>query len=125
MLDFRIMTFLEVCRTMNYTKAAENLNLTQPAVSQHIHWLEQQYGVKVFSYINKNLYLTEEGKQLQSAFKTMSLDISYLADSVKHKKRVLTFGTTPTVGTYLIPEPLKRYKDKFPDTNIFMHDRRQ
>ena len=123
MLDFRIMTFLEVCRTMNYTKAAENLNLTQPAVSQHIHWLEQQYGVKVFSYINKNLYLTEEGKQLQSAFKTMSLDISYLADSVKHKKRVLTFGTTPTVGTYLIPEPLKRYKDKFPDTNIFMHVR--
>ena len=59
MLDFRIMTFLEVCRTMNYTKAAENLNLTQPAVSQHIHWLEQQYRVKVFSYINKNLYLTE------------------------------------------------------------------
>lgn len=86
MLDFRIMTFLEVCRTMNYTKAAENLNLTQPAVSQHIHWLEQQYGVKVFSYINKNLYLTEEGKQLQSAFKTMSLDISYLADSVKHNQ---------------------------------------
>ena len=39
MLDFRIDTFLEVCRLMNYTRAAEQLNLTQPAVSQHIRWL--------------------------------------------------------------------------------------
>lgn len=44
MLDFRIDTFLEVCRLMNYTRAAEQLNLTQPAVSQHIRWLEEQCG---------------------------------------------------------------------------------
>ena len=41
MLDFRVDTFLEVCRLMNYTRAAEQLNLTQPAVSQHIRWLEE------------------------------------------------------------------------------------
>lgn len=48
MLDFRIDTFLEVCRFMNYTRAAQELNLTQPAVSQHIRWLEEQYQAKLF-----------------------------------------------------------------------------
>ncbi len=49
MLDFRIHTFLAVCKYMNYTKAAEALNLTQPAVSQHIRWLEQQYNCSFIS----------------------------------------------------------------------------
>ena len=59
MLDFRMDTFLAVCRHMNYTKAAQELNLTQPGVSQHIHWLEEQYGVKLFQYANKRLSLTQ------------------------------------------------------------------
>lgn len=41
-------TFLTVCRHMNYTKAARELNLTQPAVSQHIRYLENEYGVELF-----------------------------------------------------------------------------
>ena len=48
MLDFRIFTFLEVCKQMNFTKAAKKLNITQPAVSQHIRWLEKEYGIKLF-----------------------------------------------------------------------------
>lgn len=42
MQDFRVKTFLTVCRTLNYTRAAEELALTQPAVSQHITYLEQR-----------------------------------------------------------------------------------
>lgn len=40
MLDFRVETFLAVCRHMNFTKAARELNITQPAVSHHMHYLE-------------------------------------------------------------------------------------
>lgn len=43
MLDYRVRTFLTVCETMNFTLAAKQLNMTQPAVSQHIHYLEQKY----------------------------------------------------------------------------------
>ncbi len=43
MLDFRMETFLTVCEYMNFTHAAEKLNLTQPAVSQHIKYLEKEY----------------------------------------------------------------------------------
>lgn len=41
MQDFRMETFLTVCKYLNYTKAAQELNLTQPAVSQHIRYLEK------------------------------------------------------------------------------------
>ena len=55
MLDFRIETFLMVSETMNFTEAAKKLHITQPAVSQHIHFLEKEYGAKLFSYHNKRL----------------------------------------------------------------------
>ena len=40
MLDYRTDTFLTVCKTMNFTLAAKELHITQPAVSQHIHYLK-------------------------------------------------------------------------------------
>ena len=61
MLDFRMETFLAVCRYMNFTRAAEKLNITQPAVSQHIRFLEKHYNTKLFRYEGKKLELTEEG----------------------------------------------------------------
>ena len=48
MLDFRMETFLEVCKDLNFTKTARRLNMTQPAVSQHIRWLEEAYGARLF-----------------------------------------------------------------------------
>lgn len=48
MQDFRMETFLAVCRNLNYTKAAEELCITQPAVSQHIRHLEEYYGTRLF-----------------------------------------------------------------------------
>ena len=44
MLDNRVETFLALCEIMNYTKTAETLHITQPAVTQQIRWLEEYYG---------------------------------------------------------------------------------
>ena len=123
MLDFRIDTFLEVCRLMNYTRAAEQLNLTQPAVSQHIRWLEEQCGVKLFHYENKQLNLTAAGQMLRSAAITMKQDQMFLyrrmqeADS---EDADLCFGVTPTVGMYLIPKPLAAYRRRHPSAKVSM-----
>ena len=65
MLDFRMEKFLAVCRYMNFTRAAEKLNITQPAVSQHIRFLEKHYNTKLFRYEGKKLELTEKGRRLQ------------------------------------------------------------
>ena len=74
MLDFRMKTFLTVCRYMNFTRAADSLGLTQPAVSQHIGYLEKEYGVPLFKREHKKLTLTPAGEILRSALETMRND---------------------------------------------------
>lgn len=49
MLDFRVKTFLTACQLLNFTETARKLNLTQPAVSTQIRYLEREYGVKLFA----------------------------------------------------------------------------
>ena len=74
MLDFRIDTFLTVCRTMNFTAAARELHITQPAVSQHIHYLETQYNTSLFEYHNKQLSLTPSGEILKRRLTALKND---------------------------------------------------
>ena len=91
MLDFRMDTFLAVCRHRNYTRAAEELNITQPAVTQHIQYLQSYYGVKLFSYQNKRLALTEEGELLRNAALCMLHDEEKL-------KRICAWGGAPSAS---------------------------
>ena len=121
MLDFRMDTFLAVCRHMNYTKAARELNLTQPGVSQHIRWLEEQYGAKLFIYTNKRLALTDQGEQLRNMALTVKHDTQSLQRSFREPGPLahrLVLGVTPTVGMYLLPRPLARYHQMYPQAPI-------
>ena len=75
MLDLKLDTFLTLCETRNYTKTANNLNITQPAVTQHIKYLEKYYNTKLFYFDeNRRLHLTEHGKVLRSYAQTMKSD---------------------------------------------------
>ena len=82
MIDFRIDTFLAVCQYMNYTKAAEALSITQPAVTQHIHYLEEHFGVKLFQFQGKRPVLTEAGQLLRDAATTLKHDEIYLREKL-------------------------------------------
>ena len=79
MLDPRWNTFLAVCETMNYTRAAEQLCLTQPAVTHHIHYLEDRYGCRLFSYEGKVLRLTEAGLRLREFTRSMAYNSQKVA----------------------------------------------
>ena len=59
MLDYRVLTFLALYDEMNYRKTAEKLNMTQPGVTQHIHFLEHYYGIKLFEYDGRTLSKTK------------------------------------------------------------------
>ena len=122
MLDFRVETFLTVCRTMNYTRAAEELNITQPAVSQHIAHLERDYGVPLFAYRNKKLQLTDAGALLRDALSTMAHDERLLRDRMRSSAtgaRVeLSLGMTLTAGEYLVAAPLADYLRRHPELHV-------
>jgi len=61
-MDIRLNTFITLSKTKSYTKASKLLDITQPAVSQHIKYLEDYYGVCLIEKSSKEIQLTEEGK---------------------------------------------------------------
>ena len=121
MLDFRVDTFIELCRTRNYTKTAENLHMTQPAVSQHIKYLEEFYGCKLFNYNKKVLTITEQGEALYKYLLTMSSDANKIREEIKNidiSKKYLHFGATFTIGEFIIPKIISEISSKYPEINI-------
>ena len=62
MIDPKLKTVLSVAETLNITKSAKLLSLTQPSVSQHIKAVEETLGVKLFVRINRGLKVTAEGQ---------------------------------------------------------------
>lgn len=114
-------TFLSVCRTLNYTRSAAELNITQPAVSQHIAYLEKAYGAKLFSYRGKKLSLTPAGKLLRGAAATMAHDEAMLCDAIAalgKPCRQLRLGMTLTAGEYVLAEPLACYLVEHPEVQV-------
>lgn len=124
MLDFRINTFLCVCRHLSYTKASEELHITQPAVSQHIHFLENQYHTRLFRMEGKRLSITEDGKKLQKAMQQIENEEKRLTEtfiSGDSAGRTLSFGVTMTIGEYAIVEPLSAYLKSHSSQRIHVH----
>ena len=116
MLDFRIKTFLIVCKYMNFTQAARELHMSQPAVSQHIKYLEDFFETSLFNYEKRKLTLTPAGKLLLSSATTINQDQTKLLkkiEAIKTQKKHLIFGATLTIGEYVLPEKLANYKDSF------------
>lgn len=124
MLDFRVATFLCVCQTMNFTRAAEALSLSQPAVTQHIHALEAYYGVRLFHYEKRTLSLTREGELLRDRLSSMERDENRIREELRQGTAVhplLSLGVTRTIGEYAALSPLLTYLRAHPDTNLHLH----
>lgn len=123
MLDNRLQTFLTLCETCNYTKTAQKLNMTQPAVSQHIQFLENHYQVALISGKGKNFSLTEEGRALQEYARTLyanSERIQPLLHRIKNHTKPLIFGATLTIGEYTVPPILLKLFKEDPEASISM-----
>lgn len=123
MLDFRTRTFLTVCKYMNYTKAAEELCITQPAVSQHIKFLETDYQTKFFYYEGKKLALTPAGELFYKKLATITYDDQILrkrmlvdSKSVMH----LNFGATRTIGEFYLTDKLTQFLVEKPSVQLSM-----
>lgn len=123
MQDFRMETFLTVCKYLNYTKAAQELNLTQPAVSQHIRYLENFYQVQLFYHAGKKVELTRAGELLRNSALTFKHDEIYLMrmlqDTAKNTRN-FAFGATLSVAEFMLPPDLERLICAYPQSYIRM-----
>lgn len=119
MLDTRINTFLVLCETMNYTRAAERLCLTQPAVTHHIHFLEQHYGCRLFSYQGKTLSLTPEGSRLLELARSLAYNSRRVEEAMGAPAPLsLRIGATKTIGEFVIAPRVKRLIKEHPELSF-------
>lgn len=119
MLDPRWNTFLVLCETMNYTRAAERLCLTQPAVTHHIHYLEDHYGCRLFSYEGKVLRLTEAGVKLREYTRSLAYNSWKVEESMMAPKPLsLRIGASKTIGEFVVAPKVERFLREYPDASF-------
>ncbi len=116
---------LELYRQMNFTKAAENLFVTQSSLSQCLQRVEKEVGFQIFSRTKRQIAITENGKALLSTLQNMvweydkCLDKIYAHDNAPFSD--IEIGVTPYVSTFL-SEKIYHIQQTFPDVNIRIYE---
>lgn len=116
MLDNRIFTFLDLCKTRSFTQTAANLHMTQPAVSQHIKHLEEIYGAKLVYYKDRTVSITKQGKLLEKFARSMYINdkkFKKIMKSSVDSPKELSFASTRIISEFILPEVLPRYLEKY------------
>ena len=109
-MDSKLQTFLTLCQTMNYRIAAEQLHLSQPAVTKQIQSLEQILQTKLFRYDGHTLHKTEACLLLERYAITQQYQFEELQLAIADKKRFnLRIGATKTIGDYVLIDAIKEY----------------
>lgn len=123
MMDSKLETLLKVNETQSFTKAAEQLSLTQPAVSQHIRGLEHELGATLFIRGDGPLKLTLEGEIAVKYAKRIRTLYQNLEQSLSDQKRHITrlsVGITHTAESNFMVEVLARYSNQNSDCRIII-----
>ena len=121
MVDNRLYSLLKVVELDSYTKAAEQLSLSQPAVSQHIRQLEDSLNVKIFEHAHNRFHLTPEGEIVVKYARQMTAMEKNLQQALKNEKgrmRSLTIGITHTAESSAIIEALVACTNRYEGLNL-------
>lgn len=124
-MDVRdLQVFLSVANHLNFTRAGEEVHLSQPSVSVRIRQLEHDLGSKLFEQLGKKVVLTEAG-QLLIPYATRVIaamdDARHAIDELKGLERgSLRIGASTTAGMYLIPRAIAQFKQRYPKIEVHL-----
>lgn len=113
--------FYALCHNeYNTTKAANALNMTQPAVSLAIKELEQYYNVMLFDRIGRKLVITAAGKRFEEYIKSINRLLEDMQSEMHNwdKQSMVRVGATFTIGAMFLPMYIKKFEDRYPDTKV-------
>jgi DNA-binding transcriptional LysR family regulator len=120
--DFRLQVFHTVARRLNFTKAAKELFITQPAVTRHIHELEQHFKVKLFERNGTRIRLAPAGKRLLlhtetlfAVYRNLEFEMSSLTQGCSGR---LILGGSMTAAPYVIPPILAEFHSRYGDVQV-------
>jgi len=117
-----LRAFIEVADKRSFSRSAETLHLTQPAVSKRIAALESELSARLFDRVGRSVHLTEAGKVLLPSARQISAELDRIEDVIcnlgKGVSGRLSISTSPHVGVYRLPSVLKAFHDAYPDVHI-------
>ncbi len=130
MLDvYELSIFLAAAETENFSAAARQLNLTQPAVSMQIRALEKKLDVSLFHRVGRTLTLSERGKALMPLAREMVNRAIRIEEEIESLKGEvvghLKIGCSTSTGKYILPHLVARFRRRHPKVqiSIFNHSR--
>ncbi|MDO7852608.1 LysR substrate-binding domain-containing protein [Hymenobacter convexus] len=124
MSDFRLRVFQAVARHLNFTKAAQELFVTQPAVTKHIHELERTHGQRLLERSGSRIALTEAGRLLLAHAEAVAASAQLLDDQLQalhHPDEAtgrLRLGASTTLSQYVLPGLLPAFQAAHPRVQL-------
>jgi DNA-binding transcriptional LysR family regulator len=107
---------------LSFTKASQELFISQPAISKHIQELEREYNCRLFDRLGNHIQLTHAGllllehtKKIQQDYQQMDYDMNSLQEKVAGELRV---GASTTISQYVLPGIIADFHKRFPDIRI-------
>lgn len=124
-MDVRdLQVFLAVASRLNFTRAGEDVHLSQPSVSVRIRRLEEELGVKLFEQLGKKVALTEAGRLLEPHARRVVAaldDARHVIEEVQGLERgALRIGASTTPGIYLVPKLIAGFKRLHPKIELHL-----
>jgi len=117
-----LQTFLRLSQSMNFTRTAEELGLTPPAITLQIKALSAHFGVPLVEIVRRRPVLTDAGIFLASRSRMLLEDLELLEREMNEftsaRTGQLTIGATLTIGNYALPELLSRFRAEHPDAHF-------
>jgi DNA-binding transcriptional LysR family regulator len=121
----QLRVFRAVANRLSFTLAAEDLHLTQPAVSLQIKALERSTRIRLFERRGNVLSLTEAGRVLyDSAVAMLTAEQQaerQLAELSGGRRGTLAVGANTTGGMYIVPELIAAFRDRWPEAEVVLH----
>lgn len=125
---YQLETFCRVARRLNFTRAAEELAMSQSAVSRHIEALEQEFGLELFVRSGRGVALTEAGVRLLDHAERVLHLVGQTGRAMAELRDLetghLTVGASTTPGNYLLGPVVATYRQRYPgiDLQLRIHD---
>jgi DNA-binding transcriptional LysR family regulator len=124
MADRRLQVFHTVARLLSFTKAAESLHMTQPAVTFQVRQLEEYFNTRLFDRTHNRISLTDAGKRVyeyaDQIFELYAKMDNAVRDMTGEISGVLIIGASTTIAEYMLPSLLGDFKKKYPDVNVHL-----
>jgi len=122
MFDYRLKVFYTAASRLSFTKASEELHISQPAVTKHIKEIENQMGTKLFDRKGTSVQLTQSGKvlyeyaeKIRNIYRDLEFEMSQIKEQHKGK---LIIGASTSVAQYVLPEILAKFNSYYRDIKI-------